>query len=59
VAVAVPFALGATLSPGRSNELLELFTHHGFDHDAHGALGETTQVLMEFLLVWSYKGRGF
>ena len=30
VAVAVPFALGATLAPGRSNNLVELFTHHGF-----------------------------
>src|SRR6266700_7508579 len=27
--VAVPFALGAALSPARSNKLVELFTHHG------------------------------
>ncbi len=29
-AVAVAFALGATLAPGCSNELVELFTHHRF-----------------------------
>ena len=52
VAIAVPFALGGTLSPGRSNELIELFTHHGFYHDPHSALGERTQVVMEDLLVW-------
>src|SRR6266852_1428566 len=52
VAVAVPFALGATLAPGRSNKLVELFTHHGFYHDPHSALGERTQVVMEDLLVW-------
>ena len=52
VAVAIPFALGGTLSPGRSNELIELFTHHGFYHDPHSALGERTQVVMEDLLVW-------
>src|SRR5712691_1355123 len=52
VAIAVPFALRATLSPGRSNELVELFTHHRFYHDPHGALRERTQVLMEDLLVW-------
>jgi len=50
VAVAVAFALRATLSPSRSNELIEFFTHHGFYHDPNGALGETTQVLMEDLL---------
>src|SRR5713101_8374515 len=50
--VAVPFALRATLSPGRSNELVEFFTHHHFDHGPDGALGETTQVLMEDLLFW-------
>jgi len=44
--------LPARLSPGRSNELVELFSHHGFDHDPHGALGEGAQVLMEELLVW-------
>src|SRR5206468_2900652 len=33
VAVAVPFALGVALSPARSNELIELFTHHGLYHD--------------------------
>jgi hypothetical protein len=38
VAVAIPFALGATLSPSRSNELVEFFTHHGFYHDANGTL---------------------
>ena len=27
--------------------------HHGFEHDAYGALGERTQVLMEDLLVWN------
>src|SRR6266705_5733889 len=37
-AVAIAFALGAAFSPGRSNELVELFTHYGFDHDSHGAL---------------------
>jgi hypothetical protein len=52
VVVTVPFALGARLAPRRSNELVELFTHHGFDHDADGALGQRTQVLMEFLLIW-------
>jgi hypothetical protein len=45
VTVAIAFALGATLSPGRSNELIELSTHHRFDHDPNGALGERTQVL--------------
>jgi hypothetical protein len=38
-AVAIPFALRATLSPRGSNELIELFTHHRFDHDPNGALG--------------------
>jgi hypothetical protein len=52
VAVAVPFAFRATFSPGRSNELVELFTHHRFYHDPHGALGESTQVLMEDVLFW-------
>jgi len=52
VTVAVSFALGATLSPGRSNELVELFTHHGFYHYPNGALGQRPQVLMEDLLVW-------
>src|SRR5712692_2860886 len=55
-AVAIPFALGATLSPARSNELLELFTHHRFDHDPNGTLSERTQVLMEDLLFWQYRG---
>ena len=52
LAVAVPFAFRATFSPGRSNELVELFTHHGFYHDPNGALGESTQVLMEYVLFW-------
>jgi hypothetical protein len=52
VAVAVSFALGTTLSPRGSNELIELFTHHRFDHDPNGALGQCTQVLVEDLLVW-------
>jgi len=52
LAVAVPFAFRATFSPGRSNELVELFTHHGFYHDPNGALGERTQVLMEYVLFW-------
>ncbi len=56
-AVAVSFALGAPFSPDRSNELVELFTHHGFEHDPHGALGECSQVLMEDLLLWEYGGR--
>src|SRR5712692_10584982 len=57
VAIAVPFALGATLAPGRSNKLVELFTHHGFYHDPHRALGERTQVVMEDLLFWQYRRR--
>jgi len=51
-AIAIAFALGATFSPGCSNELVELFTHHGFDHDPHGAQGECPQVLMEDVLIW-------
>jgi len=51
-AVAGAFALGATLAPGRSNELVELFTHHRFKYDPHSALSQRTQVLMEDLLVW-------
>src|SRR5260370_23462036 len=43
-AVAIAFALGTTLSPGRFNELIEFFTHHGFYHYANRALGQTTQV---------------
>lgn len=39
------------------NELVALFMHHGFEHVAHGALGERKQVLMEDLLVWEYGGR--
>ena len=46
-AIAVPFAFRARLSPGCSNELVELFTHHRFEHDPHGALRQRTQVLME------------
>ena len=57
VAVAVPFALRATLSPGHSNELVEFFTHHGFYHDPNGALSQGTQVLMEFFWWRQYRGR--
>src|SRR5437667_8106785 len=51
VTVAISLALRAAFSPGRSNELIELFTHHRFEHDPNGALRETTQVLMEDLLL--------
>jgi hypothetical protein len=51
-AIAIPFAFGTTLSPGCSNELVELFTHHRFDHGPNGTLGERPQVLMEDLLLW-------
>jgi len=48
---AISLALRATFSPGRSNKLIELFTHHRFDHDPNGTLRETTQVLVEDLLL--------
>jgi hypothetical protein len=51
VAVTIAFALGATLSPCCSNELIELFTHHFFYHDPNSALGKSTQMLVEFLLI--------
>src|SRR5947209_8212852 len=56
-AVAIAFALRAALSPRCSNELVELFTHHGFDHNPHRALSKSTQVVMEDLLFWEYGGR--
>ncbi len=52
LAVRGPGSLGATFSRGRSTELIELFTHHGFYHDPNDALSETTQVLLDCLLVW-------
>ena len=52
VAVAVAFALRTTLSPRGSNELVEFFTHHGFDHDPNSALSQCTQVLVEFFWLW-------
>jgi hypothetical protein len=57
VPIAVASALRTALSPGRSKELIELFTHHGFDHDPNGTLSQGTQVLMEFFLWRQYRGR--
>lgn len=50
-AIAMAFALGATCSPGNSNEGIEFLAHHQFEHDPHGTLGKTTQVLVEDLLL--------
>ena len=59
VALRSPLLLPAPLAPGGSTELIELFTHHGFSHDPNGALGETTQVLMEDWLFREDRGGWF
>jgi hypothetical protein len=55
--VAIAFALGVRPSPGRSNELVKLFTLHRFEYDPHGALRQRSQVLMEDVLLQYYGGR--
>jgi hypothetical protein len=51
VAVAIAFPLGAPFSPNDSKELIELFTHHFFDHHPHCAPSQGTEMLVEFLLI--------
>src|SRR3989440_7747169 len=58
-AVAVAAAFGATLSPGRSNEGIQLLAHHQLQDSAHGALSQSTEMLMKFLLLRQWRGRWF
>jgi len=52
VTIAVAFALWAAFSPTDSDERISFLAHHRFYHRSNGALGEGTQMLMKFLLLW-------
>jgi len=51
-AIAIAFAFGVTFSPGCSYESVQLLAHHQFQDGPHGALSQSSQVLVEFLLFW-------
>jgi hypothetical protein len=47
----------SAFSPISTNEGIELLAHGQFDHRAHGALSESTQMLLKFVLLGQQVGR--
>jgi hypothetical protein len=56
-AVTIALALGTAFSPPDSDERVELFTHHIFQHHANGPAGQFVQMLPKFVLIGQSWGR--
>ena len=50
-AVAIAFAFETAFSLSGSNEGIEFLAHHEFQNRPHGALSQSTQMLVKFLLI--------
>jgi hypothetical protein len=57
-AVAMPLAFWTLFSPGRCNEGVYLFAHHGFHHRPHGTLSQAAEGGVKFPLVRQQWGDG-
>lgn len=50
-AIALPFALGAALSPTHADQRVKLLAHHVLQECTNGAVGQVPQILLGNLLI--------